>query len=106
MIGDGKIIGTIEDTMISDRLKTIDFGARERFFSPTNSFDKNAINYGFIDEQPEYIDQSPKTPIKDFKKFIKPAHGKQYRTKNPSLNNSFAIPKMQSSKARPSPKKA
>ena len=82
-------------------MKTIDFGARDRFFSPTNSFDKNAINFEFIDEKDEYNDQDPKTPIRDFKKFLTKGHHKQFSTKNPSLNNSFAVPKLNSHRPKP-----
>ena len=100
-IGDGNVLGPIEDSNLSDKMKTIDFGAKDRFFSPTNSFDKNAINYGFIDEKDEFINQDPKTPIRDFKKFLSKGHHKQFSTKNPSLNNSFAVPKMSSHRPKP-----
>ena len=83
-------------------MKTIECGARMGFFSPTNSFDKNDMNFGFIDEKDEFIDINPKTPIKDFKKFLTKGHHKQYSTKNPSLNNSFRVPKLITSH-RPKP---
>jgi hypothetical protein len=63
LIGDGKVLGSIE----AEKRKTIDFVNRPSFFSPTSSIERTAgiKGFNFIDENEEF--DKVKTPIKDFK---------------------------------------